>query len=286
MTTVVSFIKGHGTGNDFVILPDDEAQLHVTIAQIRHICDRHLGIGADGILRVVPAALSNEPEVVAQASVAHWFMDYRNSDGSIAEMCGNGVRVFAHYLFTTHRAAGDEVFIATRGGIKRVYKTSDGLYAVEMGRWQPIPTLAPVAVHIDEQVWSAMAVAMPNPHAVVFVEDLNQAGTLLNIPLVTPAETYPDGVNVEFVVERGNNHVAMRVYERGVGETLSCGTGACAVAIAARRRVHAEGDTRWQVDVPGGTLWIEENDDREITLVGPAEIVAEGTITLLGTHEF
>jgi diaminopimelate epimerase len=178
------------------------------------------------------------------------------------------------------------VLIATRGGVKSVRKTIDGEYAVAMGKWHAIPTSDPVAVQVDAHSWNAMAIAMPNPHAVTFVDDLSQAGSLLSAPIVTPSETFPDGVNVEFVVDRARNHVAMRVFERGVGETLSCGTGACAVAVAARRRGDAQGETRWQVDVPGGTLWIEESVDCEITLIGPAEIVAEGTITLLGTHEF
>lgn len=285
MTSAVEFAKGHGTGNDFVILPDDQGHLHLTMSDVQRLTNRHHGIGGDGVLRVVPAALSNEPDVVAQASVAHWFMDYRNSDGTLAEMCGNGVRVFAHYLFSTNRATGDEVFVATRGGIKRVVKTADGMFAVDMGRWTQIPSLAPIAVHVDEHVWNGMAIAMPNPHAVVFVDDLAHAGNLLIAPVVTPAETYPDGVNVEFVVERGNKHVAMRVHERGVGETQSCGTGACAVAVAARRRAQATSTTRWQVDVPGGTVWVEENSDNDITLIGPAEIVAYGNTTLLGTHE-
>lgn len=285
MTSIVEFAKGHGTGNDFVILPDDEGKLHLTASSIRRLTDRHQGIGGDGVLRVVPAALSNEPDVVAQASVAHWFMDYRNADGSVAEMCGNGARVFAHFLFSTNRVAGDEVFVATRGGVRRVRKTADGMFAVDMGRWSSIPTLAAIAVHVDEHVWNGTAIAMPNPHAVVFVENLDHAGDLLQAPVVTPAETYPDGVNVEFVVERGNKHVAMRVHERGAGETQSCGTGACAVAVAARRRANSEADTKWRVDVAGGTVWVEENSDNEITLIGPAEIVATGNTTLLGTHE-
>lgn len=275
----ITFAKGHGTGNDFVIIPDDAGQLLITAAQVRRITDRRKGIGADGILRVVPTALAGDTDVAALADVAPWFMDYRNADGSIAEMCGNGVRVFAHFLRTTGRVTADEFIVATRGGAKHVRVLEDDHYSVAMGLSHPISSDAPISVRVGGHVWTGSGVELPNPHAVVFVESLDDAGALLEAPTIAPAAAYPHGANVEFAVEVADRHVAMRVFERGVGETLSCGTGACAVAWAARRRAEASGDTSWRVDVPGGTLTVDEDERGMITLSGPAEIVATGVLS-------
>jgi diaminopimelate epimerase len=125
-------------------------------------------------------------------------------------------------------------------------------------------------------------VLVPNPHAVVFVDDLADAGDLVHAPSVVPQDVFPDGVNVEFVVDRGPAHVAMRVHERGVGETMSCGTGACAVAWAARRRAAEPGPDTWQVDVPGGTVTVTETASGSLLLTGPADLVARGTVLLPG----
>lgn len=275
-SAVQTFAKGHGTGNDFVLLPDDAGRLELAAAAVRALCDRRRGLGADGVLRVVPTRLAAEPAVAALADSAEWFMDYRNADGSLAEMCGNGARVFAHYLFETGRAAGAEVVIATRGGRRRVSRRAAGLYAVEMGRAEPLA--GEIQVAVADRSWPAVGVLLPNPHAVAFVEDLAEAGELLLTPTAQPGSAFPDGANFEFVVERGPRQIALRVHERGVGETLSCGTGACAAAWAARRRAGAAGDTAWQVEVPGGRLEVEEDAAGEITLVGPAVLVAAGEL--------
>jgi len=223
------------------------------------------------------------------AAEAEWFMDYRNGDGSIAEMCGNGVRVFAHYLQRAGYVGEGDLAVATRGGVKSVHiakaASNSGSVAgditVGMGRAR-LPE-GDVTVTVGERSWPARNVNMGNPHAVAFVDDLAHAGTLYSPPPFSPASAYPDGVNVEFVVDRGPRHVALRVHERGAGETRSCGTGACAVAVAAARRDGADpavtgNPATYTVDVPGGTLVITEQPDGEIEMTGPAVIVAEGEI--------
>ncbi|MFE9256834.1 diaminopimelate epimerase [Streptomyces sp. NPDC006879] len=277
-TTQIAYLKGHGTENDFVILPDPDNALDLPAELVARLCDRRAGLGGDGVLHVVRSAA--HPEARAMAGDAPWFMDYRNSDGSIAEMCGNGVRVFTRYLQHAGWVSAGELAVATRGGIKRVHLSKDGDVTVSMGRAK-LPA-GEVAVAVGGRNWSARNVNMGNPHAVVFVEDLAEAGDLFEAPAVSPAAAYPEGVNVEFVADRGPRHVAMRVYERGSGETRSCGTGACAVAVAAARRDGTDpavtGEpASFTVDVPGGTLVITELPDGSIEMTGPAVIVAQGT---------
>jgi diaminopimelate epimerase len=275
----VPFLKGHGTENDFVIVPDTEGSLELTDSAVRRLCDRRAGVGGDGLLRVVRSAA--HPEARDAAGEAEWFMDYRNADGSIAEMCGNGVRVFARYLHRAGLAPAGDLAVATRAGIRHVHVAGDGQITVGMGR----ATLPPdaVTVTVGERSWPARHVSMGNPHAVAFVDDLTYAGRLLDPPAVAPAEAYPAGVNVEFVVDRGPRHVALRVHERGSGETRSCGTGACAVMVAVARRDGADpaadgSPVTYTVDLPGGRLLITERTDGEIEMTGPAVILAEGVI--------
>lgn len=283
MTTAVPqglpFLKGHGTENDFVIIPDHDGVLDLTAEAVARLCDRRAGIGGDGMLRVVRSA--KHPEAAAMAAEAEWFMDYRNSDGSIAEMCGNGVRVFAHYLERAGLTGAGDLNVATRAGVRRVHIDKDGDITVDMGR--AVLPAGEVEVAVGEHRWPARNVNMGNPHAVAFVGDLADAGKLVDPPGWAPAAAYPDGVNVEFVVDRGERHVAMRVHERGSGETRSCGTGACAVMVAAARRdgrdpgVTGSPET-YRVDLPGGTLVITERPDGTVEMTGPAVIVAEGVI--------
>jgi diaminopimelate epimerase len=279
MSTRIAFLKGHGTENDFVIVPDPENAVDLPPAAVAALCDRRAGIGGDGLLHVVRSAA--HPEARDMAAEAEWFMDYRNGDGSVAEMCGNGVRVFARYLQRAGHAGEGDLAIATRGGVKSVHIDKDGDITVGMGRARLFE--GDVTVSVGERSWPARNVNMGNPHAVAFVDDLAHAGNLYAPPPFSPASAYPDGVNVEFVVDRGDRHVAMRVHERGSGETRSCGTGACAVAVAAARRDGADPavtgtPATYTVDVPGGTLVITERTDGEIEMTGPAVIVAEGEI--------
>ncbi|MET9495172.1 diaminopimelate epimerase [Streptomyces sp. NPDC006552] len=276
---MTTFLKGHGTQNDFVIIPDPENGIELSAAAVAALCDRRGGIGGDGLLHVVRSAA--HPEARSMAAEAEWFMDYRNGDGSIAEMCGNGVRVFARYLQRAGHIGAGDLAVATRGGVKHVHVDKEGLITVGMGA-AALPE-GEVTVSVGDRTWPATNVNMGNPHAVAFVADLAHAGTLYDPPPVAPAAAYPQGVNVEFVVDRGPRHLAMRVHERGAGETLSCGTGACAVAVAAARRDGLDpaltgAPVTYEIDLPGGRLTITERPGGEIEMTGPAEIVAEGMI--------
>jgi diaminopimelate epimerase len=284
-----SFAKGHGTENDFVLLLDREGVLDLGEDEVRFLCDRHAGIGADGVLRVVLSSHVPEWPAIAErtgsaADQRHpWFMDYRNADGSIAEMCGNGVRVFARYLLDEGLASGHVFEIATRDGVKPVSVLPDGSVRVGMG---PV-TLTGTDVQVttaDGRTFAAVGADVGNPHAVSFVAD---AAELAGLPLWTaphwsPVEAFPAGVNQEFVAILGERHVAMRVYERGSGETRSCGTGTVAVAAAAQARVGSGpgGDpVTYRVDVPGGSVEVELADG-QADLTGPAVIVAHGEIAV------
>ena len=262
-------LKGHGTENDFVVVPDLDGALALSPALVRALCDRRAGIGADGVLRVVRC--SAEPDAAQYAGRAEYFMDYRNADGSLAEMCGNGVRVFVRYLQQAG-LAGPELALATRGGIVHARAGSDGLISVVMGRPQLLAERPDVTAAPLETRASVAAVRMPNPHVVVRVtaEELDRLD-LGRPPAVSPA--LPDGQNVEFVATLGPRHLRLRVHERGVGETRSCGTGICAaVAAVAGAALDAE---PWRVDVPGGTCRVAALPDGAVRLTGPAVLVAE-----------
>ena len=286
----LGYLKGHGTQNDFVVLFDPDSAFEPTEGQVRALCDRRRGLGADGVLRAVP-----------DASGA-WFMDFRNADGSVAEMCGNGARLFAVALRDAGLVSADEFPIITRGGTRlaRMGSYDGASWTVTVAMGAAHTDERPVSVSVDVGTKSAdgverpaVPVWVPNPHAVVMVGDLADAGRLTAAPHVTPESLFPDGVNVEFVVDRGLDPVSddrtprigMRVHERGVGETRSCGTGAVAAAWAWRRRAAGAGEpsdatrpARVRVDVPGGTVYVSEHDDGELDLTGPAVVVARGTI--------
>lgn len=266
-------VKGHGTENDFVLLPDLDGARPLTAELTRRLCDRRAGVGADGVLRVVRSERDDASREVADR--APYFMDYRNADGSLAEMCGNGVRVFARYL---QRAGliGFETTVATRGGLRRVWLDGDGEITVDMG--------VPAALDVRPWVTSAgadpaagIALQIPNPHVVVLMgrADALDALDLTRPPRVDPP--LPHGQNVEFVVRHGDRHVALRVYERGVGETRSCGTGVCAAVVATAVQDGAStGDgADWRVDVPGGTCHVVWRPDGGVRLRGPAVLVAD-----------
>ncbi|GAB2969700.1 diaminopimelate epimerase [Nocardioides montaniterrae] len=280
------FLKGHGTHNDFVLLPDHDGTLHGELSdeRVAALCDRRGGIGGDGVLRVIRTAAIGE---AGAGQDAEWFMDYRNADGSIAEMCGNGVRVFGRHLADAGLAdPSSPVPIATRDGIKTLTYADGGDITVDMGTPEILDeTRVGVSVEGQHETWSALHVDMGNPHAVAFLdegEDLEVVGSLTDQPTYDPI-AFPHGVNIEFVVRRGPDHVAMRVHERGSGETQSCGTGACAVMVAAALADDPTGGVRdraYRVDLPGGTLSITWTADDRILMTGPAVVVAEGTTDL------
>ncbi|HET7397951.1 MAG TPA: diaminopimelate epimerase [Intrasporangium sp.] len=280
------FTKGHGTENDFVLVPDLDGTLELTPAQVQRIADRRAGIGGDGVIRVMPTALSTDEGVRALAPTAEWFMDYRNADGSLAQMCGNGTRVFAAYLMREGLASGPDFTIATRAGAKTVRVTDDG-YAVDLGPWRLVDEAAARRDGFDAMVRPrhgkpvpALSLDLGNPHAVVMLPE--EVG-LDALDLTSAPEVHPEpanGVNVEFVHPLGPGHIAMRVHERGVGETRSCGTGAAAAALATRFWSGVEDDTPWLVDVPGGRLRVTPLPGQRVELAGPAELVADGDFPL------
>lgn len=271
--STLNFAKGHGTRNDFVILLDPHDHTAISVEQVRWLCDRRAGIGGDGLLRAV--LVHDNPDQ------PQWFMDYRNADGSIAEMCGNGLRVFARYLLDEGLLPPEPTTILTRAGQRRAWPLPDGRIEVTMG-----------AVALAEQptrithlggTYQASTANVGNPHAVVHLDDERTLRDLdlQQAPEFDP-EVYPEGVNVEFVVARGDHDLLMRVHERGVGETWSCGTGVVAAAISQLARLGdnpSETSSQVSVTVPGGQLQVRVLDG-EALLVGPAEIVARGTVTM------
>ncbi len=295
------FAKGHATGNDFVLIADPNAEIDLSAEQVAALCHRRFGIGGDGMIRAVPTSkMPGYEQQADQNPEAYWFMDYRNSDGSIAEMCGNGVRAFAHFLIAEgliELLVGQSFYIGSRAGIKMITRIADG-YAVNLGPWGLIFEDKAEADSVDslvkprgwDQALPALSITMGNPHTVVALPDggMLDALDLFEEPEVAPKPEH--GTNVEFVVpneplieEDGVAQVKMRVHERGVGETLSCGTGACAAAAAVR--YWARGTAlinQWAVTVPGGVVGVEfranEAGGEDTILSGPAELVARGVI--------
>ena len=275
------FTKGHGTENDFVLLFDERGEIEVSPALVRAVCDRRAGIGADGVLRAVRAAhldagVGLPPET--------WFMDYWNADGTTAEMCGNGARVFVAFLEReTGLDATEGIAIGTRGGTREVTALGKGRYSVDMGPWRLDADGGPSVTVRGWQARPAASVNMTNPHAVVAALTLEElaAADLSLAPAVHPVPS--DGANVELVVpidvEGARGRVRMRVYERGVGETRSCGTGACAAALAARAWAGDEAPSVWDVEVPGGAVVVRIEEGRTV-LEGPAVLIADGVLNL------
>ena len=273
------FAKYHGIGNDFVMLLDLDDELSLTPGAVRALCDRRFGIGGDGVIRVAPS------------NGADFFMDYVNSDGSIGEMCGNGIRCLALFVRAEGATAATTLRIETRAGLKVVDVEGDRV-RVDMG--PPIfqPELIPVewngpdALHakldLDEEVVEAACLSMGNPHAVLFVDDPNAAPVRTLGPVIERHPAFPHGANVEFVRVESPGLVRMRVWERGSGETLACGTGACAAAVAARLL----GGVRESVIValPGGELLVEwagsVDDEVPVFMTGPAVRAFDGEIDL------
>ena len=294
------FAKGHGTENDFVILPDPDDEIDLTAGLVARLCDRRAGLGADGVLRVVRAG----------GGQAGWFMDYRNADGSLAEMCGNGIRVFGRYLIDHGLVRGPAFTVATRAGTRslRVAKGDGegggGDITVDMGPPQVLGTGRGVLAGL---AFDGLAVSLGNPHlACVVTEPLD--GFDLSRPPRLDAGQFPDGANFELLrfvrgegEAGGDAHIEMRVHERGSGATRSCGTGAVAAAVAAALWTAPGGASLagqtpgsaflagqtpnggvpagvWTVDLPGGRLRVTL-DSQTSFLSGPAVIVAEGELS-------
>lgn len=266
MISELSFVKGHGTQNDFVLLPDPDSELAITAPLVRALCDRRSGIGADGVIRV------------ARSGARTFVMDYWNADGSTAEMCGNGARVFARYLVDAGWTTPGRIEFTTRGGLRWAELGTAGQVAVGMGdvRWgdESVATIGGVPV-------SGLVIDVGNPHLACLIDD-DPAGFDLTAAPKIDRDMFPEGANIELVQRMDDGRVRMRVYERGVGETRSCGTGTVAAALA---HLLAAGRTRGRVavDVPGGRVTVgisAHPHGPQATLIGPAVLVASGTVQL------
>ena len=257
---MVSATYGHGTHNDFVLVFDPENKILFTPEQIKKICDRKVGIGSDGFIKIIKVD-------------GAWFMDYSNSDGSVAEMCGNGIRVMARYLTDRGYQASGIYAINTRDGRKFLSVPDEGDISVNMGKVTQIN--GEVSVIQNSKTFVGLNIDVGNPHAVVFTDDLETVGDLKKSPAVLPEDAYPDGVNIEFVEIVDNGEIKMRVFERGVGETQSCGTGTCAVALAATIKSKKTLPIKWVINPPGGRLVVEIDGHSNATLTGPAVLVKD-----------
>jgi len=292
VTTTLHFTKGQGTGNDFVLFTDPEAEFPLDPDLVRALADRRFGIGGDGVIRAARSgALLDRTAVAAAEQGVEWFMDYHNADGSVAEMCGNGLRVFVRYLLERGLVVLDEgetLSVGTRAGVRTVARVRGG-FEVDLGAWHLEPGEPEVRARELHAARPGLALSVGNPHVVVALagEDELAALDLTAPPVVEPAPA--GGTNVEFVVPAdplvvdGTGVLRMRVHERGSGETLSCGTGAAAAALAVRHWAGAGAPDAWTVAVPGGVLGVRvvaAADGEHVLLSGPAELVFSGEVAV------
>lgn len=301
--STLAVTKGHGTGNDFVLVDDRAGALDLPPGLVGALCDRRTGLGGDGLIRLVASSLLPEGAAcLVQDPAARWFMDYRNGDGSVAEMCGNGVRVLARFAerLGLWDEASAELVLGTRAGVRRVRRVrgpaGEGWYAVDMGPWHLTGgesagrAGADALVTVDGLVDArpGLRVDVGNPHTVLALADPAEleSAELWRAPRVEPVP--PAGTNVELVVPLGEEtapdgevgRLRMRVHERGVGETRSCGTGACAAAMAVRTWAGPGAPVTWLVEVPGGTVRVRVLEGGHVELAGPAVLVASVEVDL------
>ena len=264
MNTPIIATYGHGTENDFLVVFDPEEEISITTSQTAAMCNRETGIGADGLIKIGKRD-------------GKWFMDYRNADGSLAEMCGNGIRVMARYLVERGHQPEGIFAINTRDGVKHLRVAAKDDISVNMGK--VIDEGEAVTASVEGKIWNGYHISVGNPHAVVFVEKIEDVGSLKDAPVVRPRDIYPEGVNVEFVEIAANKEIKMRVHERGSGETRSCGTGTCAVALAATLHTNTSLPARWVIFPPGGRLVVDIDPHANATLTGPAVLIKDVDIT-------
>ncbi len=275
------FAKGHGTQNDFVVLPDLDAGLALTPDMVAALCDRRRGLGADGVLRVTTAGAAAAAGVFETlpegVSAQDWYMDYRNADGSIAQMCGNGVRVFAHYLRAAGLETRDEFVVGSLAGARPVvieqFSPTHAEVTVDMGK---VNRLGAGSAVVGGQRFTGLGVDVGNPHLACVTElDAAELAALdVGAPVSFDTTQFPDGVNVEILTIPAQGSVDMRVHERGVGETRSCGTGTVAAALAALNHLGEQTGTL-SVRIPGGAVTVTITEATSY-LRGPSVLVAHG----------
>lgn len=286
----IAFAKGHGTENDFIIIDDPNAELALSAQQVAALCDRRAGIGADGVLRVVRAgalvAAGELAELAPGIADDDWFMDYRNADGSVAQMCGNGVRVFAHWLRENGHISSDHITVGTRAGARGVtiseLKDNTATVTVEMG---PVTVTGLSTVRLPSGVFAGLGIDVGNPHLAAIMpgwDEQRLADLALEAPEYDP-EFFPEGLNFEVATPLAAGEIHMRVFERGVGETRSCGTGTVAAATAALADA-GQSSGQVTVHIPGGSVEVNIQPDGT-TLTGPSVIVARGTAVLPASEE-
>ncbi|MBE0446708.1 MAG: diaminopimelate epimerase [Actinobacteria bacterium] len=275
---LLNFAKYEGLGNDFIIINDMGGAISLSPDQIARLCNRNFGIGADGLIFARPSAL------------ADFFMDYYNSDGSIAEMCGNGIRCYAKYLTDEWLTNKSTISIETRAGVKTIDLVVDNgnIIGARVDMGEPILEASRIPLvsneerfinqplTIDSSTIYATCVSMGNPHCIIFVEDLRKAPVLILGPKIEGSERFPQRTNVGFAQVVGENEIALRVWERGCGETLACGTGACATLVACA--LNNKTDRTATIHLPGGDLSITWGEDNHIIMQGPAARVFTGSI--------
>jgi diaminopimelate epimerase len=276
----MEFTKTHGLGNDFIIVNGIKQDVEGIEKYARKICDRHFGIGADGILLVLPSRMADVR------------MKIINSDGSEAMMCGNGIRCFAHYAYTRGIVSKTVIDVETPAGVKRAEILSTGIETmvkVDMGEYSMLKGDIPMLGSSEEEAidftistgdneFKAIAVSMGNPHCVIFVENVDEVPLEHIGPVIENHPLFPNRTNVEFVEVLDEDHLKMRVWERGAGITMACGTGACACAVAALKK--GLGKRQTKVFLPGGELFIDIDDKKRVFMTGPVREVFNGRVDL------
>ena len=272
----LSFTKMQGLGNDFVVLDGVRESIGLTPEQIRYIAYRRLGVGCDQLLLVEPATLAG-----ADFRYRIW-----NADGGEVEHCGNGIRCVARFIAERGLSDARHLTFQTRHGLIRTERLNDGRVRVDMGppMLEParIPFLANARANqyplqVADNIWPIAAVSMGNPHAVLRVDDVDQAPVGTLGPLIEQYPDFPERVNVGFMQIVDRQHLRLRVFERAVGETPACGTGACAAVVAAI--LNGWTDAEVEVSVPGGQLMIDwQGIDMPVWMTGPAVSVFEGRL--------
>lgn len=264
--TTIRFTKMHGLGNDFMVIDATQQPCPLIPEQIRQLANRHMGIGFDQLLLIEPP----------KHKEMDFFYRIFNIDGSEAEQCGNGLRCITQYIHTKKLSLKNPLKIGTLKGIQLSEQLAGGLVRVVMGK--PSYLIGFEEIQIHNQVVKSFSLGMGNPHTVILVRDVSIARVAELGKLLNNHPHFPQGINVEFMQVLTSSHIRLRVFERAVGETLACGSGACAAVAAGQAQGLLAPEVT--VELPGGELWIATDSTKQLTMVGPAATVYEGKIIL------